>query len=139
MAVDLIARGMAASDQGGGGGGAASGVSYDNSTSGLNSTNVQGAIDELAESRAKNGSITLSMSWSGTGPYSQEVTVSGATVTGNSQISLQPTPEQIQALIEDGITALLIENDGGTLTAYAVGGTTSAAETIACTVTEVAA
>lgn len=47
----------------------ASGISYDNSTSGLTAINVQGAIDELAESRVKSGSVTLSLSWSGTGPY----------------------------------------------------------------------
>lgn len=139
MAVDIIARGMAASAQGGGGGGSASGVSYDNSTSGLTATNVQGAIDELAESRAKSGSVTLSLSWSGSGPYTQEVTVTGAAVTENSEVSLRPTAAQVASLIADGVTAILIENSAGTLTAYALGEAPSAAMTFACTVTEVVA
>lgn len=82
--------------------------------------------------------ITFSQSWSGSGPYTQTVTVTGATVTSNSSISLKPTAAQIAQLIADGVKAITIENNAGTLTAYALGKTPSTAMTIACTVIEVA-
>ena len=67
------------------------------------------------------------------------MTVSGAAVTASSRVDLQPTAAQIAALISDGVTGLVIGNHNGTLTAYAVGAAPSAAMTIQCTVTEVAA
>lgn len=83
--------------------------------------------------------IALSATWSGDGPYMQTVTASGATVTANSKVDLQPTADQIAQLIEDGVQALYIANNNGTLTAYAVGAETSTAMTVQCTVTEVLA
>lgn len=85
----------------------------------------------------KNGTITLSLSWSGSGPYTQTVTVSGTTITEKSSVTLQPTATQLSQLITDGVTAITIENNAGTLTAYALGGTPSTAMTIQCTVSEV--
>ena len=82
------------------------------------------------------GSVTLTASWSGSGPYTQTVTVTGPPVTGNSKIDLQPTAAQISSLIADGVTGLTIENNSGTLTAYAVGAVPSAAMTVQCTVEE---
>lgn len=87
----------------------------------------------------RQGSVALSAAWSGAGPYTQSVAVTGATVTAHSRIDLQPTAAQLAALIADGVQALTVENDNGTLTVYALGAATSAAMTIACTVTEVAA
>ena len=81
--------------------------------------------------------VAISATWSGSGPYTQTVTVSGATVTANSKVDLQPNADQIAQLIEDGVQALYIANNNGTLTAYAVGAETSAAMTVQCTVTEV--
>ena len=83
--------------------------------------------------------ITLSATWTGVGPYTQTVTVTGATVTTASKIDLQPTPAQLAALVADGVTALVVENNAGTLTAYALGAAPSAAMTVQCTVTEVEA
>lgn len=83
------------------------------------------------------GSITLSNTWTGSAsPYSQTVTVTGATVTANSRVDLQPTAAQIASLISDGVTGLVIENNNGTLTAYAVGAATTAEMTVQCTVEE---
>ena len=60
------------------------------------------------------------------------------TITANSKISLQPTASQFSTLLTDGITAIIIENNNGTLTANAFGGLNSAVMDIQCTVTEVA-
>lgn len=82
-------------------------------------------------------SISLSATWSGDGPYTQTVTISGYTITANSKVDLQPNADQIAQLIEDGVQALFIANNNGTLTAYAVGAEISAAMIIQCTVMEV--
>lgn len=88
------------------------------------------------------GTITLSLSWSGSGPYTQVVSLGTVLlwtggITANSKIDLQPTPAQIAQLISDGVEALVIENNNGTLTAYAIGAAPSVALTLQCTVMEV--
>lgn len=84
----------------------------------------------------KAGSISLSGTWSGSGPYTQTVTVTGATVTASSKVDIQLTAAQIATLITAGVTAMVIENNNGILTAYAVGAKPSAM-TVQVTVTEV--
>lgn len=95
------------------------------------------ASDVDAEAEIQLGSISLSATWYGDGPYTQTVTVTGATVTAASKVDIQLTAAQIASLISDGVTGLVIENNNGTLTAYAVGAETGAM-TIQVTVTEVA-
>lgn len=90
-----------------------------------------------AEAEIQLGSISLSSSWSGSGPYSQTVTVTGATVTASSKVDIQLTAAQIASLISAGVTGLVIENNNGTLTAWAVGASPSAM-TVQCTVEETA-
>lgn len=94
------------------------------------------ASDVGAAEPVQVGSISISGSWSGTGPYSQTVTVTGATVTANSKVDIQLTAAQIAILISAGVTGMLIENNAGTLTAWAVGASPSAM-TVQVTVTEV--
>ena len=64
--------------------------------------------------------ITLSKSaWSGSAePYSQPVSI--ATVTTSSKIDLQPSAQQIVNL-QNAETSLMIENNSGTVTCYAIG------------------
>ncbi len=94
------------------------------------------AADVGAASPPAVASISLSSSWSGGGPYYQSVTVTGATVTANSKVDIQLTAAQIASLISAGVTGLVIENNAGTLTAWAVGSPLSAM-TVQCTVEEV--
>ena len=111
MAVDNIARGMAASAQGGGGGGGGSAA-------------------------VSVGTITVGTTWSGSDPYSQTVTVTGVSTTSKSIVDLQPTAAQLASIMSNGVEALLVENNSGTLTLYALGGTPSSAMTLQCIVME---
>lgn len=96
-----------------------------------------GIQDYVAEnsSKPKQANVTLSATWSGTDPYTQTVAVSG--VTSSSKIDIQPSAAQIQQLSGDGVQALYISNNNGTLTAYSIGAAPTVAMTIQCTVTEV--
>lgn len=94
------------------------------------------ASDVGAEAEIQLGSIDLSATWSGAGPYTQTVTVTGATITANSKVDIQLTAAQISALISAGVKSLLVENNSGVLTAYAIGAPTSAM-TVQVTVTQV--
>ena len=101
--------------------------------------NVTAAVlgDDVSEAKLRKGTITLSATWQGTSPKYQTVTVTGASVTANSYIEIQPSPAQISALLSAGTRALTVENNGGTLTAYAIGAAPSTAMTVQCTVVEV--
>ena len=82
------------------------------------------------------GKITIGDSWSGNDPYTQIVTVKDVTVTENSKIDLQPDITLLSALSNADITAMYVENNGGTLTLYSVGGVITSGK-IQCLVTEV--
>lgn len=102
------------------------------------SANISLDADDVGAATAPQvGSIVLSGTWTGSAsPYSQTVTVTGATVTANSKVDIQLTAAQIASLIAAGVTGMVIENNNGTLTAWAVGATPSAAMTVQCTVEE---
>lgn len=80
--------------------------------------------------------VSLPLSWidSGSGYYTVTPTVSGETITARSKVNIQPTAAQSIQLQSDGVTSLYIENNAGTLTAYAVGNAPSVALTMQCTV-----
>lgn len=90
----------------------------------------------LASSIVKT--LQLSATWSGTGPYTQVITLSGYTPTSNTKIDLQPDMTVIQQLINDEVGGLYIENNNGVLTAYSIGNKPSVALTLQVTVSEVA-
>lgn len=84
------------------------------------------------------GTMALSSTWTGSGPWTQVATITGATVTANSKVDLQPTAAQLSALIADGVTALVAENVSGTVTVTAFGAAPSTSLSLQITVTEVA-
>lgn len=111
-------------------------ISLDASDVGARPNNwTPSAEDVGAAEPTQIGSISFSASWTGANPYYQTVTVTGATVTANSKIDIQLTAVQIASLISAGVTGMVIENNNGTLTAWAVGASPSAM-TVQCTVEE---
>ena len=107
-------------------------------TAPVTSVNGQtGAVVIQTATPPKVASVTLSATWSGDDPYTQTVTISGETITTNSKIDLQPDATALAQMIDDGTSALWIENNNGALTAYAIGAGTSVALTIQCTIAEV--
>jgi hypothetical protein len=89
-------------------------------------------------SSAKIGEVTLLASkWVGSDHlYSQVVDIEG--VTENSQVDLTPSVEQLVIWYEKDLT-FVTENDGGTVTVYAIGQKPTNDYTVQATITEVIA
>ena len=81
--------------------------------------------------------VFIGTSWTGTGPYTQVVTVSEA--DADSKVDLQPDATIIQKLIDAGTTALYIVNDDGVFSAVAIGSAPTESLMIQCTITKTAA
>lgn len=114
---------------------AEAGVSVGNTSDALPAAAV--ALANEKADKTKRVSITFSAAnWSsGADAFEQTVTVAGG--TANSLIALQPTIAQIAALSEDGVSALVVDNDSGTFTAKALGAAPSEDMTMQATVTEI--
>lgn len=86
--------------------------------------------------KPKITTIALSASaWTGSSnPWSQSIDVSGA--TENSKLDLQPTAVQIVALQDSEIT-LMLQNDGGNVSAWAIGNKPTEDYTMQVLITEV--
>ena len=77
--------------------------------------------------------VTLNKNnWSGNGPYSQAVTLQG--VTANSKVDIQASSATIAQMLSDGVQALWIENNAGTLTAYCIGAVPTENLAVQCSV-----
>lgn len=74
----------------------------------------------------------IASEWESKGDYYTQVVYLFNTQV-NERIDIQPDADVILQLTEDGVTALYIENDNGTLTAYSVGGVPSANLTVQVT------
>lgn len=87
-------------------------------------------------SSASIGTVDLiAANWCGDGNlYSQVVTIDG--VTENSQVDLTPSVEQLVVFYEKDLT-FVTENEGGTVTVYAIGQRPENDYTIQVTITEV--
>ena len=81
--------------------------------------------------------VSLGTSWTGTGPYTQVVTVAEA--DADSKVDIQPDATIIQKLIDAGTTALYIVNDDGVFSAVALGAAPTESLTVQCTITKTAA
>ena len=95
------------------------------------------AVDKSVLVAVKVTTILLpTNNWSGENTFTQSIAISGT--TANSKIDLQPDNIVIEQLINDGTSALYINNDNGTLTAYAVGAKPTVDLTLQATIVEVA-
>ena len=90
----------------------------------------------LASSVPKQTTITLlSTDWvEADGVYSQVVELEG--VTANSKVDLQPSPDQLNRLIDDGVSMTTL-NDNGVVTVFAFGAAPEIDMTMPVLVTEV--
>ena len=79
--------------------------------------------------------IVFPLSWSGSGPYTEIVTTQYVEVEDEALVSLMPTAAQLSQLMADGVTALIVENNMGTLTAYALGAAPTTSMIMGCTLT----
>ena len=86
--------------------------------------------------KATDKKLTLTLpaaNWTGdASPYAQVVTISVGTAT--SQVDLQASADVLQQMLDDGTTALFVENTNGVFTAKAMGSKPTANLTIQATV-----
>jgi hypothetical protein len=75
--------------------------------------------------------------WSGSDPYTASANLDNYIATANTKVDIQPDSTVIAQLITDGVKALYIANNNGTLTAYAIGAAPSTSLTTQVTCMEV--
>lgn len=116
-------------------------TAYENAEAEVNAA-VEAAVDtavELIDGKYIPKTVLITMpaeNWGGdTNVYTQEVTVEGGTAA--SLVTLQPSDEQMMALIVDGVSFLKVDNDGGVFTAKAGSAVPTTDMTIQATITEV--
>lgn len=78
--------------------------------------------------------ISLTDTWTGSDPYEQVVSISGA--SADSLIDIQPSGAVLAQMIADGARAMWVENDNGTFTVKVLGAALTTPLTLQCTVTE---
>ena len=94
--------------------------------------------DTSRQKAIASASVSLvAANWTGSGPYTQTVTISGATITSNTKVDIQPSSTVYTQMYQDGCYALFISNNSGTLTLTAVGAAISADLTLQVTYYEI--
>ena len=73
--------------------------------------------------------------WSGSGPWTRTVSITGG--TASSMIDIQPSDTVINTMVNSGTTALFIKNDNGVFTLVAIGAIPNAEITLQVSITEV--
>lgn len=83
--------------------------------------------------------LTLSTSWTGSSsPYTQTVNVVGYTVSSNTKVDLYADSTVINSMVSSGTNTIMVINNNGTLTAYAIGGKPTSALTVQACIYETA-
>lgn len=101
---------------------------------------VNDTLEEFDSQKADKAtvfSLSLPANWTNNnnGTFTQVITVANS--TAKSKIDLQPDNTTMNQLLSDGVAALYIANNGGTLTAYAIEGAPKVTLTIQATLMEV--
>lgn len=80
--------------------------------------------------------LSLPVSWTeADGYYTQTVTISGG--TANTKVDLSADYVTILQMVDDGTTALYVENNNGVFTCYAVGEAPTVALSVYATISDV--
>lgn len=90
------------------------------------------AAENLMQGIAQTvATLTLSKNWQGnSSPYTQTVPVTGYTVTRYTKVDLVANPSVIEIMLDSRTDEIMIINDNGVLTAYAIGEKPNAALTV---------
>lgn len=90
----------------------------------------------IASMKPKSTTVTIpAANWTGNAnPWSQVVSING--VTENSKVDLQPTAQQIVAL-QDAEVSIMLQNESGVITAWAIGKKPTVGYTFDVLITEV--
>lgn len=106
----------------------------------VTSGGVYAAIQGGSGSTVYTDSTTIDAIWiqvDPDDPYEHSVFLDNYTVTANTKVDIQPGAAVITQLIADGVKALYIANNNGSLTAYAIDAAPSTSITLQVTCTEV--
>lgn len=89
---------------------------------------------QLAANEVDQITISVSGSWTDSEPYSINISASG--IASMTKVDIIPDSALIAQMREDGIRAIWIQNNGGALTAYTLGGKPSVALSLTCEIAE---